>query len=80
MNEQTSYTLSDDVIAHVAKLLQLAILSGTDVVDHLRMVKLENSNENNAKLVLNTDYSKNSDEQIEKMLSEVKNYREQFEG
>ena len=33
--------LSDEVIAHVARLLQMAILTGTDLVDHLRMIRLK---------------------------------------
>ena len=32
--------MNDDVIAHVARALQLAIISGTDIVDNLRMVDL----------------------------------------
>ena len=34
--------LSDEVIGHVAKVLQLALLTGTDVVDNLRMLRLQN--------------------------------------
>lgn len=32
--------MSDGVIAHIAKTLQLAIISGTDIVDNLRIVDL----------------------------------------
>ena len=32
--------LDDSVIGHVAKLIQLAILTGTDIVDHMRMMRL----------------------------------------
>ena len=32
------YNLSDEVITQIAKLVQLAILTGTDIVDNLRMV------------------------------------------
>tara|TARA_Y100000389_G_C17408008_1_gene489173 strand:+ start:26 stop:253 length:228 start_codon:yes stop_codon:yes gene_type:complete len=35
-----SITLGDPTIAEVARLLQLAILSGTDVTDHLRTLRL----------------------------------------
>ena len=34
--------LSDEVIGHIAKVLQLALLTGTDVVDNLRMLRLQN--------------------------------------
>jgi hypothetical protein len=34
------FTFSDDLVATVAQLLQLAILTGTDVYDHLRTVQV----------------------------------------
>ena len=33
--------LHDSTIAHIAKVVQLAIITGTDVIDHLRMMKLD---------------------------------------
>ena len=33
--------LTDEVIAHIAKQLQLAILTDTDIVDNLRMIRLQ---------------------------------------
>ena len=33
--------LNDEVIAHIAKQLQLAILTGTDIIDNLRMITLQ---------------------------------------
>ena len=35
-----SYKLSDDVIGQIAKLLQLAIITGTDVVDNIRTIRV----------------------------------------
>ena len=32
--------LHDKTIGHIAKLLQLAMITGTDIIDHLRMIKL----------------------------------------
>ena len=66
-----NYTLSDEVIAHVAKLLQMAILSGTDVVDHLRMVSVTTSSENEESLVLTNEYREISDDQVKKMLENI---------
>ena len=60
--------LSDEAIAHIAKLIQLAILTGTDVVDHMRMITLES--EDNI-LNLNADYEKQSEENIVKMLNQI---------
>tara|TARA_Y100001963_G_scaffold155486_1_gene246811 strand:+ start:729 stop:971 length:243 start_codon:yes stop_codon:yes gene_type:complete len=79
MSNQESYNLSDEVIAHVAKLLQIAILSGTDVVDHLRMIRLDIDADGVNGLVLNKEYTKIGDSNIEKMLSEIKNYKDNFD-
>tara|TARA_R100000152_G_C6567275_1_gene35873 strand:+ start:95 stop:289 length:195 start_codon:yes stop_codon:yes gene_type:complete len=61
--------LNDEVISHIAKLVQLAILSGTDVVDHLRMIMLE---ESEGELYLAESYVDQSEQNIQKMLNEVK--------
>ena len=66
-----NYTLSNEVIFHLAKVLQMAILSGTDVIDHLRMIKVTESKENNEELVLTDKYREISDSQIQKMLDDV---------
>ena len=54
--------LNDEVIAHVAKILQVALITGTDVVDHLRMVVLD---EEDGQLFLNEEYAKNHEQNIE---------------
>ena len=78
MEDQTSYSLSDDVIAHVAQLLQLAILTGTDIVDNLRMIRLTQLGEGLSTLRLDPEYKQNSESNVEKMMSEVENYKENF--
>ena len=35
--------LSDESIGHIAKILQVALLTGTDVVDNLRLIGFQNS-------------------------------------
>jgi hypothetical protein len=66
-----NYTLSNEVIAHLAKVLQMAILSGTDVVDHLRMIKVTASSENDDELVLSDEYREISENQVQKMLDDI---------
>ena len=68
----SSYKLNDNSISHIAKIVQLAILSGTDIVDHLRMMELEVENKGNA-LKLNESYDKAFEENIKKMIDEVNN-------
>ena len=60
--------LSDAVIAHIAKLIQLGILTGTDVVDHLRTIRLT---ESDGELYLTDECRNQSDDNIEKMLKEI---------
>jgi hypothetical protein len=60
--------LSDQVIGHIAQLVQLAILTGTDVVDHMRMVVLT---ENEGSLFLNEEYEKQSEDRLTRMIEEV---------
>ena len=61
--------LNDETIAIIAKLLQLAILTGTDIIDHLRMVELQDSESG---LIPTDAYREMSENQLEKLLEEVK--------
>jgi hypothetical protein len=67
--------LNDEVIAHVAKLLQLGILTGTDIIDHLRMIQLE---ESEGQLYLDSEYAKIAEENEARMLEEAEKMAEQF--
>ena len=40
MSQSHTYKLSDTAISQVAKLLQMAMLTGTDIVDNLRTLEL----------------------------------------
>lgn len=40
MENETSYTFSTELLATVAQLLQLAILTGTDLYDHLQTLQV----------------------------------------
>ena len=60
--------LNDSVIAHFVKLLQIGLLTGTDIVDHFRMVKLTLEE---GELFLNKEYEKNQNQNIEKMLQQA---------
>ena len=67
-NENNVLKLSDRTIAQVAKVLQLALLSGTDIVDHLRQMRLV-SNDNS--LDLDNDYVANFETNLERMMEEL---------
>ena len=69
--------LNDEVIGHVAKILQLALITGTDIVDHMRMMVL---NAEDGQLYLNEDYITHSEANIDKMLKEAAAAMENQEG
>ena len=69
--------LNDEVIAHIAKQLQLAILTGTDIVDNLRMIRL--TIENN-ELYLDPVYAKFSEENENKMLEAAEKLAAQLDN
>ena len=60
--------LNDEVIGHLAQILQLAILSGTDIVDHMRMIVLT---ESEGELFLDEEYVNNHKDNIQKMLNDA---------
>lgn len=61
------YRLDDEVISQVAKMLQVAILTGTDVVDNLRTVRVQVDKDSKC-IVLGNDYRVDAANQIEKMI------------
>jgi hypothetical protein len=60
--------LSDATIGHIAQLVQLAMLTGTDVVDHMRMMTLVNED---GLLDLDPDYEAQSDDNVQRMIQEA---------
>ena len=62
--------LNDSVIAHLAKLLQLSIITGTDIVDHMRQIRITVED---GEAYLAKDYETQSEENIQRMLTEIEN-------
>ena len=60
--------LSDEVIAHIAKILQMAIITGTDIIDHMRMMILD---EVDGEIVLNEEYAEIVETNVQKMIDNV---------
>jgi len=65
------YRMSDEVISQIAKLVQLAIITGTDVVDNLRMIRVQISDSDDLSLVLTPEYREIGDKQIQSLLSDL---------
>ena len=62
--------LSDTTIGHIAQLLQMAILTGTDIIDHLRMAKFTTSGTGSS-VELHPDYYENFQSNIQNMMEEL---------
>jgi len=63
------YRFSDETISSIAKLVQLAILTGTDVVDNLRTLRLEtDGDELTPTAEFNESFQKNLDDLAQKAL------------
>jgi hypothetical protein len=67
--------LSDATIGHIAQLVQLAMLTGTDVVDHMRMMTLVNED---GLLDLDPDYEAQSDDNVQRMIQEAVRIQSEF--
>jgi hypothetical protein len=63
------YSLSDTSIAQIAKLLQLAIITGTDIVDNLRLMQLVASEDGS--LVPEPEYLENFDKNLNKLIAQA---------
>jgi hypothetical protein len=66
--------LNDDVIANIAKIVQIAILTGTDIVDNLRMIQLVDVGDNI--LGIHEDFQEQLENNIQKMLDAAENFQE----
>jgi hypothetical protein len=67
----SEYKLSDNVIVNIVQLVQLAMITGTDVSDHFRMISLSPSVLVPGKLDLSPDYAKAHSERIESLMEEA---------
>ena len=67
-NNEKILKLDDSTIAQIAKLVQLAILTGTDIVDNLRTLRLTQKEES---LYLSEDYRENFEKNLETLMDEA---------
>ena len=74
----SKYTLTDEVISHLVKLLQLGLLEGTDITDHFR--RIEMINDEDGKLYLSDSYQESFEESLSKMESFIKENHLSKEG
>lgn len=61
--------LHDNCISHIAKIVQLAILTGTDIVDNLRAMELT---EVDGSLDLNPEYIQTFESNLSKLIESIR--------
>ena len=70
MSEKTkTFTFDDTVISTIAKTLQLALLTGTDIVDNLRQVEVQTNT--NGTVSITPNYNSQFEHWVAKMLEEL---------
>ena len=70
MTDQQFFGLSDTAVAQIAKILQIGILSGTDITDNLRQMRLV-ADEASGLLVPTAEYTEAFENNIAEMLKEA---------
>jgi len=71
MSTPENYKMTDHAIAHVAKLIQIALLTGTDIVDHLRSLEFSLNESND--LVPSEKSLAQIGSEIESMFTDLEN-------
>jgi hypothetical protein len=71
------YRLDDEVVAEVARSLQRALLTGTDIVDHIRAIELNVARGSNM-IVLSPEYLERTQTNDQRMVDEAEELS--FEG
>jgi ABC-type iron transport system FetAB ATPase subunit len=62
-------TLTDNAISHIAQLVQVAILTGTDIVDNLRLAQFVSNKDH--QIDISPDYYENFNSNIQRLVSEA---------
>ena len=69
MSENKTYKFDDSVLSTIAKTLQVALLTGTDIVDNLRLIEVQENKE--GVLSITPNYNSQFEHWIAKMLEEL---------
>ena len=78
MSEQKTFTFDDSTISIIAKTLQLAILTGTDIVDNLRRIEVQENSKGTLEITPN--YNSQFEHWVAKMLEELESQQPEPTG
>jgi len=69
MSENKALTFDDTVVSTIAKTLQLAMITGTDIVDNLKRIEVQEND--NGTLSITPNYNSQFEHWVAKMLEEL---------
>jgi len=73
MSEQKTFKFDNTVLSTIAKTLQLALLTGTDIVDNLRQIEVYETEEGT--LGITDKYNTHFEHWLAKMLEEIEQHQ-----
>lgn len=74
-DNKTPFQMSDDLISMIRELIQLSLLTGTNLVDHLRAIQMEPTTDRPDRLTITPAYVMAYNEMIMKLNAEVETQR-----
>ena len=77
MSDRIVLELSDELIGQLAKLLQLSILTGTNIVDNFRLLRVESIE---GKVILTPEYKEYFENSLNSMLKEAEQLQEEMQS
>lgn len=69
------FQMSDDAISMIRELIQLSLLTGTNIIDHLRAMQLEPVTDKTDRLTITPEYVEAYNLMVLKLNEEVENQR-----
>lgn len=78
MADKKTFRLADATIAALVRALQQAMLTGTDVSDHFRMMRFQQRRDDPSCLVMTDEYIKNEEMLLQQLQDEAEVMREQL--
>ena len=80
MSKRRIYRLHDSVIEGIARSLQESMLMGTNIVDHMRMYRLEAMRDDPDTLILTGEYVKQEQENLDRLATQADEMRARIEA
>ena len=77
--ERQVFKMADDLISMIRELVQLSLLTGTNVVDHFRALQMEATEEKPSYLTVTPEYVQAYNTMILKLNEEAKRHQEEMQ-